>query len=146
MAINTSKVVVGGVVATVVLTVIDFITDKYILGTRMMAEMNAFKPGFGDAMSQGNGVYVGIVLNLILGIALVWTYAAIRPRFGPGPRTAVYTAILLWVVLDLAYYQFLLVGMMSTGLWWTYAIVGLVNLLIASQVGAWLYKEEPAPV
>ena len=144
MAINTQKVLLGGVVAGVVLNVIDFVASKYVLGARMIAEMNAFKPGFADAMTQGNGLYIGMGLGFVLGIALVWTYAAIRPRFGPGARTSAYAAILLWVVLDIAYYQFMLLGMESSGLWWTYAFIGLVNLLISGAVGAWLYSEGAA--
>ena len=146
MAINTKKVLLGGLAAGVVLNVIDFIASKYILGARMMAEMNAFKPGFADVMTQGNGMYIGIGLELVLGIALVCTYAAIRPRFGPGARTSAYEAILIWVVLDIAYYQFLALGITSAGLWLQYALIGLVNLLIASSVGAWLYSEDAAAV
>ena len=32
-----------------------------------------------------------------MGLLLVWLYAAIRPRFGPGPRTATYAALVVWV-------------------------------------------------
>jgi hypothetical protein len=146
MAINTKKVVLGGLAAGVVLGVIDFIANKYVLGARMIAEMNAFKPGFADAMTQGNAVYIALALDFILGIALVWAYAAIRPRFGPGARTAVYAALLLWVALLVAYYQFLALGIMSSGLWWTFAFIGLVNLLLAAWVGGWLYSEDAAAV
>jgi len=38
----------------------------------------------------------------------------------------------------------MLLGMMSSGLWWTYAFIGLVNLLISGAVGAWLYSEGAA--
>jgi hypothetical protein len=33
-------------------------------------------------------------------------------------------------------------GMMSMGLWWTFAFVGLVNFLISAWVGARLYTED----
>ena len=146
MAINTKKVLLGGLAAGVVLNVIDFIAYAHLLKDRMNSEMNAFKPGLADVMMQGNAVIINIILDFILGITLVWTYAAIRPRFGPGARTAVNAALLFWVLSGIFYYGFLGMGIMSTGLWWTFAFVGLVNLLIASWVGAWLYSEEPGAV
>jgi Na+-transporting NADH:ubiquinone oxidoreductase subunit NqrB len=33
-------------------------------------------------------------------------------------------------------------GIMSSGLWWTFAFIGLVNFLVAVWVGARLYSED----
>ncbi len=140
MAINTGKVVVGGLVAAVINDVVQILANRFLLMERYTAEMNAFKPGFADAMMAGNAKFIYPVLGLVLGIALVWTYAAMRPRFGPGPRTAVYVAILFWIVSLINYYGDL--TMMSVGLWWSFGFVGLVSLLISSVAGAALYKED----
>jgi hypothetical protein len=144
MAINTQKVVVGGIVAGVVMIVIDFISNMFILGARMKAESDAFKPGMADQMMQGPAVITNIVMNLILGIALVWTYAAIRPRFGPGLKTAAYVAVLFWILAGIFYSGYMHMGMMSAGLWWSFAFVGLVNFLLSAWAGAKLYSEGPA--
>ena len=77
-----------------------------------------------------------------LGILLVWLYAAIRPRFGPGPGTAVCAGLIVW---GLAY----LWGAIGNGVMgifsWTTVIVGLVwglvELIVASIAGAYFYKE-----
>jgi hypothetical protein len=144
MAINTQKVVVGGIVSGVVMTVIGFISNMFILGARMKAESDAFKPGMADQMMQGPAVITNIVMNLILGIALVWTYAAIRPRFGPGLKTAAYVAVLFWILAGIFYSGYMHMGMMSAGLWWSFAFVGLVNFLLSAWAGAKLYSEGPA--
>ena len=144
MAINTQKVLVGGLAAGVVLNVIDFVTNMYILGDRMKAESEAFKPGLSEQMMSGKAMYAYIVMDFILGILLVWTYAAIRPRFGPGLRTATYAALLFWVLGGIFYSGYMMMGMTSAGLWWTLAIVALINLLAAGWVGARLYTEEGA--
>ena len=34
----------------------------------------------------GNAIAVFVILGFVLGLVLVWLYAAIRPRFGPGPE------------------------------------------------------------
>ena len=39
-----------------------------------------------------------IVMTFVLGIASVWLYAAIRPRFGPGAATAVCAGLAVWVI------------------------------------------------
>jgi len=145
MAINTQKVVIGGIAAGVVMNIIDFISYSFILGARMKAESDAFKPGLSDSMMTSSAMISNIVMDFVLGIALVWTYAAIRPRFGPGPKTAVYAAILFWVLAAIFLSGYLHMGMMSSGLWWTFAFVGLVNFLISAWVGAKVYTENAVP-
>jgi hypothetical protein len=39
-----------------------------------------------------------VILDFIYGIVLVYLYAAIRPRFGAGPSTAVQAGILMWLI------------------------------------------------
>jgi hypothetical protein len=141
MAINTKKVLIGGVVAGIVMNVIDFVVH-FMLGARMKAESDAFKPGMADAMMTGSAMATGIIMDLVLGIALVWTYAAIRPRFGPGPRTAMYAGLLFWVLASIFFSGFMHMGMMSAGLWWSFAFLGLVNFLLAAWAGAKVYSED----
>ena len=144
MAINTSKVLIGGIAAGVVMNIIDFISYKFILGARMMAESEAFKPGMSQAMMTSSAMISNIVMDLVLGILLVWTYAAIRPRFGPGMKTATYVAVLFWILAGVFLSGYLHMGMMSSGLWWTFAFIGLVNFWVSAWVGARLYSEDAA--
>jgi hypothetical protein len=142
MAINTSKVLIGGIVAGVVMNIIDFVVNKFFLGARMMAESEAFKPGMSQSMMSGKVMASYVVMDLVLGILLVWTYAAIRPRFGPGVKTAVYAAVLFWILAGIFLSGYLHRGMRSTGLWVQFAFFGLVNFLISAWVGARLYTED----
>jgi hypothetical protein len=145
MAMNTKKVVAGGLVSGVIIIVIDFLVN-FMLGARMKAEADAFKPGMADQMMQGSAIASSLIMDLVLGIALIWTYAAIRPRFGPGPRTATFAAILFWLlglIFNAGYRQ---MGMMSPGLWWTFAVIWLVSFLIAAGAGAAIYSEDNAAV
>lgn len=144
MAINTSKVLTGGIAAGVVMNIIDFVVNKFFLGARMAAEADAFKPGMSQAMNSGSVMVSYIVMDLVLGILLVWTYAAVRPRFGPGPRTAVYVAVLFWILAGIFLSGYLHMGMMSTGLWASFAFFGLVNFLLSAWIGAKLYAEDAA--
>jgi hypothetical protein len=142
MAINTQKVLIGGFAAGVVMNVIDYVTNMFILGARMKAETEAFKPGLADQMNKGSTIVTYIIMDFILGFALIWTYAAIRPRFGPGLKTAIYAALLFWVLAGVFYSGYLHMGMTSAGLWWSLAIIGLVNFVLSAWVGAKLYSED----
>ncbi|MEX2152309.1 MAG: hypothetical protein WD825_03170 [Gemmatimonadaceae bacterium] len=144
MAMNTQKVLVGGLAAGVVLNVIDFITNTYILGDRMAAEMNAVAPGLADKMMTGGMIATYVIMDFVIGILLVWLYAAIRPRFGPGPKTAVYGGLFVWVVFGLAYLGYLFSGMMSGATWVMASVIALINVLLASWLGARIYTEEGA--
>lgn len=146
MAINTQKVVVGGLVAGVVLNIIDFLSNGVVFADRMKAESNAFKAGLGDQMAAMDGGTIAkyVIMDFVVGLLLVWTYAAIRPRFGPGARTAVYVAIVFWIFGAIVASGFMQMGVMSSGLWWQYGLVWLVNLLLATLAGGMVYKEDSA--
>ena len=141
MAINTSKVVVGGIVAGLVMNVSGFVVQGLLLGKRMEAEMLAAAPSL-QGKGMGGGVITGRVLTqFAVGFLLVWLYAAMRPRFGPGMKTAALAALVVWICGFLFYLDWLYVDMMTPV---TYAIVScamLVTLLIAAGVGGMLYKE-----
>ncbi len=142
MAINTSKVVIGGLVAGVVMNAFGFVVNGMLLGKRMEAEMLAVAPSL-QGKGMGSGAMTGRVLTqFAVGLLLVWLYAAMRPRFGPGMKTATYAALVVWLCGFLFYLDWLYVDMMTPV---TYAIVScvmLVSLLIAAGIGAMLYKEE----
>ena len=142
MAINTQKVVVGGLGAGVVLAVLDAVTNGWLFADQNAAALNALNPNLA-ANTEGSGAMIGfIVVDLLFGILLVWTYAAMRARFGAGPKTAMIAGFQIWLVALLMY-----IGMTMMGMWeWGYFIIGsivsLVTILIASYVGGLLYKEE----
>lgn len=143
---NRKKVLLGGLAAGVVLNIIDYLSNAVILADRMRADSNAFKPGLGDQLAAMSGGQIAgyVFFDFIVGILLVWTYAAIRPRFGAGARTAIYVALLFFVFGMILTYGYKEAGMMSPSLWYTYSGIWFVNLLLASLLGGRVYSEEPA--
>ena len=144
MAINTKKVIIAGLAAGVVMNILDFLVNGMLLADRMAADMNAFQPGLGDSMAQmGGNVMIGfIIMDLVIGMLLAYTYAAIRPRFGPGAKTAVIVALMFWIFGSIVSSNYLIMGMMSRSLWLTFGAIYLVCLIIASLVAGALYSEE----
>src|SRR6266480_7973787 len=95
--INMLKVLVGGLIAVVVLNIVDSFLFGYLLKDQMAAAMASINR---PAMTNAQIPWF-VVLDLVTGVFLVWLYAAIRPRFGPGPGTAVKAGLALWFVAGL---------------------------------------------
>jgi hypothetical protein len=138
--INVGRVIVGGLAAGVVANVFDFIISSYLLADElagMIARLNL------DAAAMESSVWAFVTVDFIWGLLLVFTYAAIRPRFGPGPKTAVISGVLLWVAISLLEAQIGAMGITTLSLYLKGAALYLVSAVVASLVGAALYQEKP---
>ncbi len=139
---NRGRVIVGGLVAGLLINIVEYVTNGVVL-----------REAWGKAMAALNkpadlSVAAIVIFNIwgfLLGIAAVWLYTAIRPRYGAGPRTAVRAGLVTWALAvflaNLANYP---LGVLPTRLLVITSIVALVEIVIATLVGAWLYKEEEA--
>ncbi|HEY3160423.1 MAG TPA: hypothetical protein VGJ78_15770 [Vicinamibacterales bacterium] len=144
MAINTGKVVAGGLVAGVVANVIDFVNNTYVLG----ADMQAWAASHNiDPATLTSGAVAGtwVVVDFIYGLLLVFTYAAIRPRFGPGVRTAIIAGLAVFLSPTIVLFGFTQMGMLTMAMFVKGTIGAIVATLAASVAGAAIYKEEGAP-
>ncbi|HEY7683556.1 MAG TPA: hypothetical protein VH879_13005 [Gemmatimonadales bacterium] len=136
--INWGSVIVGGLVAGVVLNVIDFVLYGVVLRTDMDAAMQAV----GKAPLSNAMIYWFVVLDFLFGIFFVWMYAAIRPRFGPGPRTAVTAGLALWVLFGLLHaLSEAPMGLLPQKLYVIGTLVALVEYPLAVVIGARWYRE-----
>ena len=97
MAMNSSKVVVGGLVAGVVATIIGFVGFGMFLGPRFDAEAAAVARAIQGRGMSGAAIATNVIFQILTGVLLVWLYAAMRPRFGPGMKTALYAALVVWI-------------------------------------------------
>jgi len=83
--------------------------------------------------------------TFLIGFVAVWLYAAIRPRFGPGPKTAVYAGLAVWALSHIWSAVYLangFPGIIPVGLAWIPAIWGLFEATLGTLAGAALYKEQ----
>lgn len=140
-SINTGKVIVGGLAAGVVMNVIDFVSNMYILGDRMKADMDALNPVLWTNMNDMSRMPAFLAVDFVLGIVLVWLYAAIRPRFGAGAGTAMKAGLSLWLVGTAIFFYLTTAGMFSMGTFVYSGCLSLVNMLASAWVGAKLYSE-----
>jgi len=106
--------------------------------------MEAGMKALGKTVPQSGGtIAVWTILGFAMGIASVWLYAAIRPRYGAGAGTAARAGVVVWFFGSLL----CTVIMVNLGLFPFNALPVVWDLFMentATIVGAWLYKEEGA--
>ena len=141
MAINTSKVVIGGLAAGVVANIVGYIGFGLLLAERFEADAVAVAPELRGRGMAGGAIAINVVATFVIGILLVWLYAAMRPRFGPGMKTAMCAALVVWICGFVFHLDWLFIGLMTSGLYTMASVVALVQVCASAAVGGMLYKE-----
>jgi hypothetical protein len=136
--INYGKVVTGGLVAGIVMNVLDFVMNDFLMKSQFEAVSVARNIDPGAAAAA---IPAFVVIDLALGLLAVFTYAAIRPRFRPGPNTAVIAGAILGVTGSLVAAFFAASGFFPWGVWTMASAISLVNICLATMAGAALYSE-----
>lgn len=136
--INVVGVVKGGLAAGLIMNISQTILNVPVAGAQMEAELAAHNlPPVG-----GPAIAVFILETFVLGLLTVWLYAAMRPRFGPGPQTAIMAGVAVWILSYLyAGIAFGVLGVNSMGVVVLGVVWSLVEMIIASAVGGYLYSE-----
>ena len=136
--INFGRVILGGLVAGLILNIGEFLLNEVIF-VKQMEEMfrrlNLPRPG-------ATFIATAIGITFLLGIVMVWLYAMIRLRFGPGPKTAFVAAFVIWFCV---YFYCGILNATLLGLPTTLVLIafvwGIVEYALAAIAGAWLYRE-----
>ena len=138
--LNTPRIIGGGLAAGLVMNVIDALTNGVLLGERWRVATEGLNPELAAKMGM-SGTLGWVIVDFILGILTVWVYAAIRPRLGPGPRTALIAAFVIWLAAHAAYASYAFMGLYPSSLIIASSVGGLIAALAGGYVGARLYAE-----
>lgn len=135
--INVGRVVLGGLLAGLVLNIGEYLLNAKVLEAQMKSFMTQH-----NFTEPANFIAIAVVLTFVLGIVIVLGYACIRPRLGPGVKTAIIAGLFAWfgVYVYCGIINGVLFGIpMNTMIMVT--VWGLVEYAVAAVAGAWLYKE-----
>ena len=137
--INVGRLILGGIVAGIVADLLGYLVDGVMLAPRWADGMKAL----GHSEFSSNAWIWFNLLGLAMGIVLIWVYASIRPRYGAGPRTAIYAGLAVWVVGMLLpnVSVMWIAGLFPVNLALMTTLGGLVEVIVGALVGAALYKE-----
>lgn len=136
--INLGRVMLGGLVTGLIVNITETLLNVVVMTAPMEYALRARNlPPVGGAAIGGF-----LILTFMLGFVTVWCYAAIRPRFGPGPRTAAIAALVVWFLAYLHQSATMtLMGVVPAAVTTIGLLWGFVEIVVASIAGAAVYKE-----
>lgn len=138
--INFGRVILGGLLAGVINNIAGYTINEVIL----KADHEAAFKALGKTMPEGGTTLVTwIIMGFVFGIAAVWLYAAIRPRYGAGVGTAVRAGVANWF-FSCVYMTIVMINLGVFAFNATQFCLDLVATVIAVVAGASLYKEDAA--
>lgn len=135
---NIPRILLGGLIAGVVANAGDYIINMYLMaeeGAAMVQRLNL------SAANIEASVMTWVIVDVIWGLLLVFTYAGFRPRFGPGPRTAVIAGVTIWLAVCAVFAGLTSMGVYTQHAYIKSSILTLANTLVASLAGAYFYRE-----
>ena len=139
---NYQRIILGGIVAGIVCYIGDAVVHGVLLSTRWQEIAATLKLPQGDQMG---GMIWFALYDLGKGVAAVLLYALIRPRLGPGPRTAAIAGLVIWaLVIPLPLAGMIPIHFFGRKFALLWSIYGLLPVVIGAVAGAALYREEAA--
>lgn len=142
--INWGRLILGGLIATIIM----FFTDGFIHEKLVMADWKAVYAGLGAAEPDAHGSSMAYfaLFELGRGFISMLLYATMRAYFGAGPKTAVIAGIAGWIAFSLTGpAQFIPLGFFSHALWLKVGALHLVTSIVATILGAMVYKDAAEP-
>ncbi len=134
--INWRRVLLCGLVAGLVWTLLSSVLTTFVAYDFVAAVPD----GRLSAPSSGLIVFLFLV-NIVMGMWPMWLYAAIRPRYGPGPKTAAVAGFSWWVISSLIDVTWGSFGFVPAKALLAPMAASLPAIIAAAMVGAWPYKE-----
>ena len=136
--INTGRLIVSGLI-------IGALTN---IGYALVMAWLLLWPWKGALASIGrppfwiNEVLLLVALGFVAGLGAAWIYAGVRPRFGPGPRTAIYVGLVTWFIGHVTAFGFCIALGLPADVMAITAGIGLVISVVATLAGASFYRED----
>jgi hypothetical protein len=138
ISIRWSRVLAGGLLAGLIINLSGLTLAHFFLGPEYIEAFKAkFPPSSETAMAVQH-----LSLRFWFGIVAVFLYAAMRPRFGPGPRTALIAGATFFLSVGIVMLMSVRnLGLLSGGMLLLAGAWSFCEMCIGALVGAWVYRE-----
>ncbi len=141
--VNWGKFFLGALIVAVIC----FVSDGFLHQRVVTEQWQAVIAALGATVPEHAGFSMiwFVVFEAGRGFLAMYVYVLLRPRLGPGVKTATWAGVVTWVAFSLTGpAQFIPIGFYSTTLWIGVATYQLVFTIIAAIVGAAPYSEKSA--
>jgi hypothetical protein len=140
--INISRLILSGLAAGLVLNIITGIANATVLNSDFLAWAGDMGARL-HPPTQPVQVFLWVLMCLTDGLIGVGIYAGLRPRLGPGPKTALLAGLTVWIVGRLCVaFDMAALGVFPMHLLVGQSLLGLLAILPGVLFGAWIYKEK----
>lgn len=136
--INIVRLIAGGLAAGIVMAAVDWLIYGRLMEQDVIDMVRRLNLN-SDVVAESTTAWIAI--DLVFGMLLVFTYAAIRPRFGPGPSTAAIAGIMLWLAVTVVLGGYMMMGVFTNVAFVKGSALFLGSALAASLAGGAVYRE-----
>lgn len=135
--INVGRVILGGLLAGLILNIGETVLNLYVIDD----ESTAVLQRLGLEFPGTHQIAIFIAMTFVSGLIMIFLYAAMRPRFGAGAKTAVIAGLVVWFLGMMAAFGDVVLGITPANLLVIAGAWSLVETIVAAIAGAWVYKE-----
>lgn len=113
-----------------------------VLMLALLAEdfLAAVHNGRNSVPSRGGSIFL-LLSNLAAGVWAMWFYAAIRPHYGPGRKSAVIVGLAWWVIASTQSAKWVALLSIPPELTLAPLAATLPSMIGGTMVGTWLYEK-----
>lgn len=140
---NTRRILGLGLVVGLLLNALGVLGNGFLLGEAWSAAIPTRPEG---GMSGTPSILVSLLSDFVFGPVLVWLYAAMLPRFGPGFVTAFRASLVIWsLAVVIPYVGIVRIGWLPPGVVVATSSLALASFLPAAWLTARFYRDLDDP-
>ena len=125
--------VTGGVWTLLSVTLLAFAGGDFLAAVRDGRQ--------GQSVPSGSLHLFLLFSNLGAGLWAMWLYTAIRPRYGPGPKTAVWAGLAWWMIVSMQSAKWVALLSIPPAASLIPLAATLPAIIGATLAGAWFYEK-----
>lgn len=124
------RVLISGLIAGLIVN----IPDGIVSGGVFAGEFKERLARQGLAVKPSAFIFY-IVATFVFSVIMMWLYAALKRSYGPGPKTALLTGIITFVLIRLVGFGHVVSGEESFGFYFGTALAQLVGIILGVLAG-----------
>jgi hypothetical protein len=138
--INYGRVLLGGLAGGVVANACDFVSNTLLLADDMQQMAQRLSLDY-DTLNSTSVMVTWIVVDFLYATIIAWTYAAIRPRLGPGPWTAMTAGLVIFAAVTVILFGFAQMGIFTMPTFVKATMLSTVTAVLTGLAAGKVYHE-----